>query len=144
MKPKLLLRIASIILLIFTCGHTFGHLTRKNISDPKGLEVMKAMEGYHFNFRGVMQTYDGHMEGYGLDISFILAALSIILWIISGESARAPKFCKKLLFPILFFMLGNAYVAYKYFFHGPTVFSLLISLLLIIAILQLHKTGNAA
>lgn len=93
MKPKLLIRTASVLLLIFLCSHTFGHLTRKNITDTKGLEVLRSMEAHQFNFMGAIQTYDGHMEGYGLDFSLILAALCVLLWIISGETAREPEFC---------------------------------------------------
>jgi len=33
MKPKLLLRIASIIMLLHDAGHTYGHLTWKQTPD---------------------------------------------------------------------------------------------------------------
>lgn len=38
-------------------------------------------------------------------------------------------------------MLGNAFIAYNYFFSGPAIFSLIIGLLLTISIFRLHKTG---
>jgi hypothetical protein len=139
MKPKILLRIAAILLVLFAAGHTSGHLGRKKNPDPEGQKVLQAMERYKFTFMGTEQTLDGHMEGYGMGFTFMLVALIGLLWIISIRTENDPKYSQLLLYPILFFMLGNAYVAYRYFFMGPTVFSLIVCLLLVVSMVMLGR-----
>jgi hypothetical protein len=137
MTPKILLRVASVLLLLFAAGHTTGHLGRKNSTDPRAQALIREMEDYHFDFKGTSQTLDGHMEGYGIMTTFILVSLAILLWIVSSNLEKNPRYSNKILYPVLLFMIGNGYVAYRYFFLGPAVFSALVVVLIAASIFSL-------
>ncbi len=139
MRPKILLRISAVLLLLFAAGHSTGHLGRKNNLDAQGKEVIRQMEDYHFVFKGTSQTLDGHMQGYGIIISFILISLASLLWIVSSSIQEAPAFSIRVLIPILFFMMGNGWIAFRYFFLGPGIFSVLVCLLIIVSILLIRR-----
>lgn len=52
MKPKILLRIASILMLLHTAGHTMGALTWSDAPNAAVAQVVKGMETVHFAFMG--------------------------------------------------------------------------------------------
>lgn len=133
MKPKVLLRIASLLLVLFAMGHSTGHYRRKNTTDPAGKAVLRAMEDYQFEFKGKMQTLDGHMEGYGWLVTLVLLSFAALLWIVSSNYEKQPAYSRLILYPFLFFMAGNGIVAYRYFFSGPAVISAVAVLLTVIA-----------
>lgn len=139
MTVKIILRIASVLLFIFMSGHTIGYLRWRKNPDPKGQDVIKAMNEYQFEFRGSMQTYSGHMEGYGLGYCFVLFSFASLLWIISGKAEANPEYSKLVLYPVLFFAATNIYVAYRFFFIGPALFSTLVTGLVGYAIWKLGR-----
>ena len=67
MMTTLLLRIASIISLLFVAGHTLGGLRKWS---PMGEnEVLRAMTAVHFETRGANRSYLDFFMGFGWSIS---------------------------------------------------------------------------
>uniref|UniRef100_UPI000A93AA10 LIC_13387 family protein n=1 Tax=Leptospira weilii TaxID=28184 RepID=UPI000A93AA10 len=44
MKPKLFIRITSILIFIFAVGHSIGHFTRYNTADSQALNTISIMQ----------------------------------------------------------------------------------------------------
>jgi hypothetical protein len=69
MKPSLLLRIASILTLLITAGHTLGGLS---FWSPVGeTETLRAMRSFHFDAMGASRTYLNFYLGFGFIISVV-------------------------------------------------------------------------
>ena len=139
MKPKILLRIAVFVTLFYAFGHIMGHLTRKQTTDPSGKEVIRQMEQYKFNANGYMRSWDDFYEALSLDSVIVLVGFAIICWMFSGMVEKYPRIVYKLLWPILICFIGFTVTDYLYVFMIPTVTSLIICIVIIVAMIQIHK-----
>src|SRR5260221_12106082 len=80
MKPKILLRIASIIMFLHDIGHTFGHLTWKQSPDPAKQEVIKQMTDNKFPFMGAVRSMSDYYDGYGCALTLALLLIAALAW----------------------------------------------------------------
>jgi hypothetical protein len=62
MKPKMLLRIAAIVMVLHLAGHLFGHLTWKTPPTPEQQEVVKEMTTHKFPFMGAVHSMGDYYE----------------------------------------------------------------------------------
>jgi hypothetical protein len=78
MKPSLLYRIASILLILFAVGHTLGFRQ----VDPKwGVDsLIQSMRSVHFNANGSERTYWDFFVGFGLFVTALMVLASVIAW----------------------------------------------------------------
>ncbi len=84
MKPTLLLRIASILTLLFALGHTAGGLSSWS---PAGeTEVLRAMKSFRFDAGGLNRSYLDFYLGFGLVISVYLFSQAIAFWQLASLS----------------------------------------------------------
>jgi hypothetical protein len=139
MKPRILLRVAAFFTLFVAVGHTVGHFTRKITTDQTDKEVIRQMETHKFYFYGFMRSWDNFYEGLGLDVSITLLILTVLLWIIGNSTHRYPLFCFKLLWPVLICFIGFTITGFLYFFLVPAICTLVASVLVMMAMLQLRR-----
>jgi len=66
MKPSILLRVASVLTLIFCAGHTYGALDSSS-RDPEQAAVFMAMQAFPFEIMGAKRT---HWQFYRGSASF--------------------------------------------------------------------------
>ena len=119
MNPKTLLRIAAVFLLVFATGHTIGHLTRHEVTDPKAVEVQRMMTEHKFDMFGTLRSYDENYEGMSLNLILTLLVFVVVLWILSGQATANPVLTRKILLPVFVCILGFALTSIFYFFPGP-------------------------
>ena len=137
MKPKLLLRIASIVMLLHTVGHTLGALTWKQAPNDTIAKVVQGMEQNYFDFLGRQVSLGMLFQGYGVEMIFVLLLLVSILWLLGNfiENLLSQK-----LLPLLFFFLVCfAACEWIYFFPVPAIMSSIAALLVLIAYLGSKK-----
>jgi hypothetical protein len=91
MKPKLLLRIASIVMILHDVGHMIGSLTWKQAIEPEKQQVIDQMTGHKFPFMGAMRSMGDYYDGYGYASALAILLISIILWIVSGSIVQNPS-----------------------------------------------------
>lgn len=144
MKPKLLLRIASVLILSNAVGHSIGHFTRRQTTDPVKEQVLRQMEEHKFMFGGANRSLYEFYTGNSLCLSIALFLLTVLLWIISSEVTRAPKTCIRLLVPMLCCFIAFTLASIIYFFLGPVLMEGIVSLLVFIVIMQLRSKTNPA
>lgn len=139
MKSKLLIRLAAGCTLFFAFGHTMGHLSRKETSDPKVQEVIRQMEYVQFDLYGQMRTFDENYGAMSLNLIFTLLAFTFILWLVAPLGESDTKTCRNLLVPIILCLIGFAVTSYLYFFPVPALTCVVASVALIIAVTRLPK-----
>ena len=113
MTPKILLRIAAVLILIHNVGHTIGHSGWKNAPDEVNRRAIDAMTGNEFIFMGAKSTYARFYDGYGYAGSLTLLLVMILLWMLSGVQS---KLSKQLTIVTGLFLVSWAIMEYLYFF----------------------------
>jgi len=128
MKPAILLRITSIISLLFAVLHTIGGADSWS---PVGeTDVLRAMRSYHFNAGGVSRTYLDFYLGLGFTVGVYLLLQAVLLWqlaaIVNVDSVRIRPMI------VSFFVasLACGFLSWKFIFAAPAIFSVVIAALL--------------
>jgi len=123
MKPKLLLRIAAILMFLHTIGHTLGALSWKNAPNAAVAQIVSGMLSTHFDFMGRSASIGSFYEGYGLIMILVLLLISLLLWLLSAQSGNPLSVRFMQLLGVLLLMMGV--LEYIYFFPFAAAFSLL-------------------
>src|SRR5471030_455161 len=97
MKPKLLLRIAAILILIHAVLHTIGFSGWKSDPDPAKRQVIQLMTGQKFPFMGVSRNVGEYYEGFGYACSIALLLIAFLLWVTASESTSNRTLSKKVI-----------------------------------------------
>jgi len=119
MRPKLLLRIAAILMLLHTIGHSIGALTSSEPPNPRVGLVIKGMETEHFNFMGRTTTISQFYNGYGIITIFVLLLISVQLWLLATIQNKI------MVLTLAIYLLLTACCEYIYFFPFAALFTLL-------------------
>jgi len=135
-------RVASVLLFVFCLMHTGGGMLAQKSLGPASDTVFEAMKRVHFDFNGADCTWYGFWFGFGLTASIFLLLSALVAW----ELERVPNelWPRLGLIPWAFVVshAANTVLSWKYFFAGPGVFGVVISLLL--AAGTLRKSRRAA
>jgi len=137
MSGKLLLRIAAILMLLHTFGHTMGALTWKQAPTPELGQVIATMQNHHFSFMGRSVSIAGFYEGYGMSMIFVLLMVSILLWLLSGDGGS--KMGVSMMVVLSVFLLLLSVIEYIYFFAFAAAFSFLSAVLTGMAVFRVRK-----
>ena len=140
MKPKLLLRIAAVMMLMHAIGHTMGHMGWRKTNDPVKLEVIRQMTEPKFPFMGVVRSMGEYFEGFSNSATILLLLAFSLLWILSNISVNHPLVAANLLWPISIALLLLGIDELIYFFPFAAPFSIIASLLSFFVFLKLRKT----
>lgn len=142
MKHITAFRIASVLLFVFCVMHTAGGMLAQKSLGPASDTVFEAMKRVHFDFNGADCTWYGFWFGFGLTASIFLLLSAIVAW----QFERIPKELwpklEVIAWAFVVAHVGNTAISWKYFFAGPGVFGILITLLLAVGTLQ--KSRRAA
>ena len=142
MKPKILLRMASIIMFLHDVGHTFGSLSWKQTSDPEKQQIINQMIGHKFPFMGAIRSMGDTIDGYGYATILSLFFFSAILWILAGSLTENPKLARKLLITVSAILLVWGINELIFFFPFAASFSLIAMILTVIAIFRMNVESN--
>ena len=129
MKPTLLYRIASILLVLFAAAHTAGFL-RFVPPSAEGIAVRDAMYNVHFALRDGTYTYGGFYNGFGLSVSVYLLFAAFLAWHLGTLAARDPKAIGMLGWMFCAVEIAQVAICVKYFFLPPIVFTVVVALCL--------------
>src|SRR6202035_3087139 len=78
MKASVFYRIAAVLLLLFTIGHTLGFRQ----SDPTwGVDaLLGSMRSIHFEVQGFSRTYWDHFEAAGFTVGVLYLFAAVLAW----------------------------------------------------------------
>jgi hypothetical protein len=128
-----LLRIASIIALLYAVGHTIGSPWTPS-EELAPASVVKAMKSVSFDALGSSRTYWDFYFGFGVCISVYLFAQAALLWFLAALAKVQAASVRPFLVVLLACYAVNGYVTWRYFFVLPLVLSVAIVICLALAL----------
>jgi hypothetical protein len=124
----LLLRIASVISLLFTAGHTMGGLRKWS---PMGDNaVLKAMTDVRFDTMGANRSYLDFFMGFGWSISVFMLMQTILLWQLASLARTDPARLRSTIAVIAIATVASGVIAWRFIFPVPALFSAVLALAL--------------
>jgi len=105
MTPKLLLRIAAVLIFVHATLHTIGFTTWKTAPDPVEQEVVHQMTGHQFPFMGAIHSLGDYYDGFGYASSIALLLIAVLLWMASGEVLVNNSLAKKMVLVLSYALL---------------------------------------
>jgi len=142
MKSITAFRSASVLLFVFCLMHTGGGMLAQKSLGPASDTVFAAMKHVHFDFNGADCTWYGFWFGFGLTASIFLLLSALVAWELERVPDELWPRLEVIAWAFVASHVANTVLAWKYFFAGPGVFGILISLLL--AVGTLRKSRRAA
>src|SRR5688572_10397851 len=126
MKPKILLQIAILCIVVHLLGHLVGHFTWKDSTgDTTREEVIRQMVEYRFDFMGASRSMGDYYEGYSALLLIEYLVIVLVLWAISRFVEHQPQTARKLLAPICLGLLAFGVLEFVYFFPFAAIMSTL-------------------
>src|SRR4029450_1797917 len=104
MTPTLL-RIASIVSLVLTAGHTLGGM--QSWSPPGETPLLEAMRSFRFDAGGASRSDRDFSIGFGLTITVYLLAQGVMLWQLATLAKRDLVQVRPILVVFLIAALAN-------------------------------------
>ena len=119
-----MLRIAAVISLIFTAGHTMGGLKRWS---PMGDNpVLKSMMDVRFDAMGVNRSYFDFFMGFGWSISVFMLMQTILLWQLASLATTEASRLRPIIAVMALATLASGVIAWRFIFPVPALFSLVL------------------
>lgn len=131
MTTTLFLRIASIISLLFTLGHSLGGLQKWS---PMGdNEVLKAMTTVRFDIMGASRSYFDFYIGFGWSITVAMVMQTVILWQMASLARTDPASVRPMIAVIALATIAGGIIAWRFIFPIPALFSIALLIPLVAA-----------
>jgi hypothetical protein len=131
MKASVFYRIAAGFLLLFAVAHTLGFRQ----SDPKwGVDaLLGSMRSIHFDVQGASRTYWDLFVAAGLVVSAFYVFAAILAWQMGGLPAETLTRMRVIAWTFALCFAAVTIVSWIYLFILPVIFSLVITICLILA-----------
>jgi hypothetical protein len=131
MKASMFYRIAAVLLLLFAVGHTLGFRQ----SDPEwGVDaLLGSMRSIHFDVQGFNRTYWDLFVAAGFSVGVLYLFAAILAWQLGGLPAATLALMRGTAWAFALCFAAITVLSWKYFFIIPIVFSILITVCLIVA-----------
>ncbi|HJZ72343.1 MAG TPA: hypothetical protein VKE51_11425 [Vicinamibacterales bacterium] len=121
MAATLLLRIASVISLVFTAGHSLGGLQEWS---PMGEnDVLKAMRAVRFDTMGANRSYLDFFLGFGWSISVAMLLQTMLLWQLAALAQPNAARVRPMIAVFALATLASGVIAWRFVFPVPALFS---------------------
>jgi hypothetical protein len=117
----LLLRIASVLSLLFTAGHTLGGM--KKWSPKGGNEVLNTMMTTHFDVMGANRSYLDFFMGFGWSISVAMLLQTVLLWQMASLARTNALRMRPMIAAFALATLASGVIAWRFIFPVPAAFS---------------------
>jgi len=131
MTTTLLLRIASVISLLFAVGHTLGGLKRWS---PMGEnDVLKAMTDVRFEIMGDNRSYLDFFMGFGWSISVAMLLQTALLWQMAALARAEAAQVRPMIAMFTLATLASGVIAWLFILPVPALFSAALLIVLLAA-----------
>lgn len=144
MKSVTTFRAASVLLVVFCALHTAGGMLAQKSLGAASDTVFEAMKRVHFEFNGADCTWYGFWFGFGLTVSAFLLLSATIAWQLDRVPAEEWPRVSLIAWALIASQVFNTVMAWKYFFAGPGVFGIAISVLLALGAARKGRASRAA
>jgi hypothetical protein len=128
MTTTLMLRIAAIISLLFTLGHSIGGLQKWSPTQDNA--VLKAMTDVHFPAMGVSRSYLDLYLGLGWTISVFMLLQTVLLWQMASLARTEPTRLRGMIAAFALAALASGIIAWRLILPVPALFSAVLAIAL--------------
>lgn len=128
MKPTVLYRIASGLLILFAVSHTIGLFSDPPTSEANAARV--AMDSAHFKFMGADCSYGQFYIGFGLLFTAYLLFSAYLAFYLGNLAGKNPTAIAGLGWAFFTVQLASLALSWIYFFIAPVAVSALIAICL--------------
>jgi hypothetical protein len=141
MKASFFYRVSAVFLLLFAVGHTLGFRQ----SDPQwGVDaLLVSMQSIHFDVQGFHRTYWDLFVAAGFSVGIFYLFAAILAWQLGGLPGEMLARIHGIGWTFAFCFAAITVVSWKYLFVLPIVFSIVITLCLIMAAWLSSKQGSS-
>ena len=138
MRAPLFFRIAAVLLLLLSVGHTLGFRQ----SDPTwGVDaLLVSMRSIHFDVQGFSRTYWDLFVAAGFSVGVFYLFAAVLAWQLGGLPAETLAAMRVTVWALALCFAAITVVSWKYLFILPIVFSMLITVFLAAAAWLSAKT----
>ena len=138
MRAPLFFRIAAVLLLLLSVGHTLGFRQ----SDPTwGVDaLLVSMRSIHFDVQGFSRTYWDLFVAAGFSVGVFYLFAAVLAWQLGGLPAETLAAMRITVWALALCFAAITVVSWKYLFILPIVFSMLITVFLAAAAWLSAKT----
>jgi hypothetical protein len=127
----LLLRICSVVYVLYAAGHTYGAMYADlKEGSPVKQAVLTAMRSYTENVQGSMRSYWDFYTGFGFMLSWTFVLLAVLCWQLAGLSRAEPSVARPLLITLFVISIPITALSWTNFFLAPQLCSTAATLLL--------------
>lgn len=126
MSATLLYRIASVLLVLFAVGHTYGFLNFKPPS-PEGRAVLDAMNNVHFRLGRASFSYGSFYNGFGLFATAYLLFSAFLAWYLGALARHSPQVIGPLAWVFFALQVVSLVLSWIYFLTPPVILSALVA-----------------
>ena len=137
MRPKLPLRISSIILFLFALGHTIGFQTFRPDSQ-QGLAVMEGMRSVAFAFGSTTVHWMDLFTGFGLSVSVSGFFSAIVAWRLSAATSAEIPLVRAITWLLCATQIASIVLSLRYFGAVQAGFSVVSSAALLWSAVRLN------
>ncbi|MEA3062266.1 MAG: hypothetical protein QOJ94_2047 [Sphingomonadales bacterium] len=141
MTTSLTLRIASIISLLFTVGHSVGGLQKWSPTEDNA--VLKAMTDVHFPAMGVSRSYLDLYLGMGWTISVFMLLQTVVLWQMASLARSDPARLRGMIAAFALAALASGIIAWRLILPVPALFSGVLAIALAAACMTARRAPIA-
>lgn len=131
-SSALWLRAASIVTFLYALGHTLG--ARQSWSPSGETEVLQAMRTFQFDAMGATRTYFDFYLGFGLYISILMLLEAVLIWQLAAQDRDGGR-VRPMIGALVLANLAGTLVAWRFIFILPTIFSVAVTVCLMVAFL---------
>jgi hypothetical protein len=125
------LRIAAIISLLFTAGHSMGGL---QLWSPMGENaVLESMRTVRFETMGASRTYLDFYLGFGWSISVLMLMQTILLWQLASLARTNAASVRPMVAVVALAVAASGVIAWRFIFPVPALFSAVLAACLAVA-----------
>jgi hypothetical protein len=128
MRASLFYRIAAVLLLLFSIGHTLGFRQ----SDPTwGVDaLLGSMRSIHFDVQGFSRTYWDLFVAAGFSVGVFYLFAAVLAWQLAGLPAETLAAMRVTVWALALCFAAITAVSWRYLFILPIVFSIAITVFL--------------
>ncbi len=128
MQASILYRNASVLLLLFAAGHTFGFRQ----SDPTwGVDTLLGlMRSIHFDVQGFSRTYWDLFVAAGFSVGVFYLFAAALAWQLGGLPVETLAAMRVTAWALALCFAAITFLSWRYLFILPIVFSSVITVLL--------------
>ena len=129
MRTSILLRVASVLTLLYCAGHTSG-IPWTPAQGAGDMAVIEGMKSQHFEIVGVTRTYWDFYYGFGVAITGYLLVQAVVLWQLAALAKTHTVSLRPIIASLCVGFLVNTVILWKFFFAIPLVMAVAITVLL--------------